>query len=67
MTSIRRTGSGVSKSTEIPSDAGLTFYATDDPEAYDGAPVGLQIVARKYEEEKVWAIARIVDAVLKKI
>jgi len=38
-----------------------------DPEAYDGAPVGLQIVARKYEEEKVWAIASIVDAVLKKI
>jgi hypothetical protein len=29
--------------------------------------VGLQIVARKYEEEKVWAIASIVDAVLKKI
>jgi len=47
--------------------AKLTIYATDDPEAYDGAPVGLQIVARKYEEEKVWAIAKIVDAVLKKI
>jgi len=27
--------------------------------------VGLQIVARKYEEEKVWAIARTVDAILK--
>jgi amidase len=36
----------------------------DDPEAYDGAPVGLQIVARKYEEEKVWAIAKIVDTVM---
>lgn len=37
----------------------------DDPESYDGAPVGLQIVARKWEEEKVWAIAKIVDAGLK--
>ncbi len=37
----------------------------DDPKAYDGAPVGLQIVARKYEEEKVWAIAKIVDSILK--
>ena len=37
----------------------------DDPEIYDGAPVGLQIVARKFEEEKVWAIAKIVEAALK--
>ena len=29
------------------------------------APVGLQIVARKHEEEKVWAIAKIVDGALK--
>ena len=36
-----------------------------DATAYDGAPVGLQIVARKYEEEKVWAMAKIVDLVLK--
>ncbi|MCJ1377476.1 hypothetical protein MMC17_000571 [Xylographa soralifera] len=36
-----------------------------DPDIYDGAPVGLQIVARKHEEEKVWAIAKIVDAILK--
>jgi len=36
-----------------------------DPEVYDGAPVGVQLVARKYEEEKAWAIAKVVDAVLK--
>ncbi|KAL9035733.1 MAG: hypothetical protein Q9180_004700 [Flavoplaca navasiana] len=36
-----------------------------DPETYDGAPVGLQIVARKWEEEKVWAIAKIIDTALK--
>ncbi|KAL9112148.1 MAG: hypothetical protein Q9227_003525 [Pyrenula ochraceoflavens] len=35
-----------------------------DPEIYDGAPVGLQIMARKFEEEKVWAIAKIVHAAL---
>jgi amidase len=39
-------------------------WAGYDPEAYDGAPVGLQIVGRKYEEEKVWAMAKIVDAIL---
>ena len=43
----------------------LTRNFADDPEVYDGAPVGVQIVARKHEEEKVWAIARIVDAALK--
>ena len=36
-----------------------------DREAYDGAPVGLQIVGRKYDEEKVWGIAKIIDALLK--
>jgi amidase len=34
--------------------------SSDDPEIYDGAPVGVQIVARKYEEEKIWAIGKIV-------
>ncbi|KAL8872549.1 MAG: hypothetical protein Q9174_001841 [Haloplaca sp. 1 TL-2023] len=41
------------------------FYHTDNPETYDGAPVGLQIVARKWEEEKVWAIAKILDNALR--
>ena len=31
----------------------------DNADIYDGAPVGLQIVGRKYEEEKIWAIASI--------
>ncbi|OTB07283.1 hypothetical protein M426DRAFT_318298 [Hypoxylon sp. CI-4A] len=35
-----------------------------DPEAYDGGPVGVQIVARKFEEEKAWAIAKIIHAAL---
>ncbi|XXH00561.1 hypothetical protein Hte_006909 [Hypoxylon texense] len=37
-----------------------------DPEVYHGAPVGLQIVGRKFEEEKVLAIAEIVCAALEK-
>ncbi len=41
------------------------FPRIDDPDVYDGAPVGVQIVARKHEEEKVWAIAKIIDAALK--
>ncbi|KAL8951488.1 MAG: hypothetical protein Q9222_002542 [Ikaeria aurantiellina] len=40
-------------------------YGRDNPDTYDGAPVGLQLVARKWEEEKVCAIAKIVDTALK--
>ena len=36
----------------------------DDPDIYDGAPVGVQLVARKFEEEKILAIAKIVCATL---
>ncbi|RBR25087.1 uncharacterized protein FIESC28_02144 [Fusarium coffeatum] len=35
-----------------------------DASVYDGAPVGIQIVGRKFEEEKCLAIAKIVRAVL---
>ncbi|KAK4203467.1 Acetamidase [Triangularia verruculosa] len=36
-----------------------------DPEIFYGAPVGVQIVGRKFEEEKVLGIAEVVDEVLK--
>jgi Asp-tRNA(Asn)/Glu-tRNA(Gln) amidotransferase A subunit family amidase len=36
----------------------------DDPKIYHGAPVGVQIVARKFEEEKALAIAKIIYAAL---
>ena len=42
-----------------------TRPSKDDPKVYDGGPVGVQLVARKYEEEKVWAIAKVVEAALK--
>ncbi|KAB5554879.1 amidase signature domain-containing protein [Coniochaeta sp. 2T2.1] len=37
-----------------------------DPEVYHGAPVGLQIVGGKFEEEKVLAIASVIYAALLK-
>ncbi|KAI8630724.1 amidase signature domain-containing protein [Xylariaceae sp. FL1651] len=35
-----------------------------DPDIYDGGPVGLQLVARKFEEEKILSIAKIVVAAM---
>lgn len=32
----------------------------DDADIFDGAPVGVQIVARKFEEEKIWAIGKLI-------
>lgn len=32
----------------------------DDPNVYDGAPVGVMIVGRRLEEEKVLAVADVV-------
>lgn len=37
----------------------------DDPKIYDGALAGLQIGARKHEEEYILAIIKIVDTALK--
>lgn len=31
---------------------------------YDGAPVGIQIVGRKFEEEKVLSIAKIITSAM---
>ncbi|EME85207.1 uncharacterized protein MYCFIDRAFT_54362 [Pseudocercospora fijiensis CIRAD86] len=35
-----------------------------DPELFDGMPIGLQVVCRKFEEEKVLAIAEEVETIL---
>ncbi|KAI0451145.1 amidase signature domain-containing protein [Xylaria acuta] len=42
------------------SDLDRQNWEAYDPEIYDGGPVGLQIVGRKFEEEKVLTIAKIV-------
>jgi len=42
----------------------LTHDNTDDAEVYDGAHVGLQIIGRKLDEEKMVAIAQYVEKIL---
>ncbi|KDB20646.1 hypothetical protein H109_07399 [Trichophyton interdigitale MR816] len=37
-----------------------------DPELFDGTPVGMQLIGRKHEEEKIWAIGKVVDNIMKK-
>jgi amidase len=38
---------------------------SDDPKIYDGAHVSLQIVGRRFQEEKMLAIADVTTAALK--
>ncbi|KAG0137617.1 amidase signature domain-containing protein [Tuber indicum] len=40
-------------------------YESYDPEAYHGTPIGIQIVGRRLQEEKVLVISEIVEAALK--
>ena len=65
MTKIARIGLHVNIDCICYCRASTDVVHPDDPEVYDGAPVGLQLMARKHEEEKVWAIAKIVDAALR--
>ncbi|EFE34617.1 general amidase GmdA, putative [Trichophyton benhamiae CBS 112371] len=37
-----------------------------DPELFNRTPVGMQLIGRKHEEEKIWAIGKIVDNIMKK-
>jgi amidase len=41
-------------------------WSVYDPESMDGHPVGLQIVGRKLEEEKVLGIASVFEKLLRK-
>ena len=56
MISIGRTGKRVRKKLQI---IDLSLTDLDDPEVYDTAPVGLQIVGRTLDEERVLSIAQI--------
>jgi amidase len=40
-------------------------YAADNPEDFEGAPVGLQLVGRPQEEEAVIGMTEVVDRALK--
>ncbi|KAI0472365.1 amidase signature domain-containing protein [Xylaria cf. heliscus] len=50
----------VDSSYQPSSDLDRMNWEAYDPDIYDGGPVGLQIVARKFEEEKILSIAKIV-------
>jgi amidase len=48
-------------------DVGVkTDFITDDPEIYHGAHVGLQIVGRRLQEEKMLAVAEYVGGLIGK-
>ena len=36
----------------------------DDPEKYEGGPVGLQVICRRFEEEKVLDILEIIAQII---
>ncbi|KAI0856473.1 amidase signature domain-containing protein [Xylaria cubensis] len=50
----------IDKSYQPSSELDRQNWEAYDPEIYDGGPVGLQILARKFEEEKILSIAKIV-------
>jgi amidase len=39
----------------------------DDPEKYDGAPVGLQVLGRRFEEEKTLELLEIIAQAIGKV
>jgi hypothetical protein len=56
MISIEKTGKLVRKILHI---IDLSLTKPDDPEIYDTAPVGLQIVGRTLDEERILSVAQI--------
>jgi amidase len=45
---------------------GITLIS-DDPEKYDGGPVGLQVIGRRFEEEKVLDMLEIIAQTIGKV
>ena len=39
----------------------------DDPEKYNGGPVGFQVVCRRFEEEKVLDLLEVIAQTIKKL
>lgn len=41
------------------------YYAHADlPEKYEGMPIGIQMVGRRFQEEKILSIAKTVEAII---
>jgi amidase len=49
----------------IQETAQMLTGPSDDPEIHDGTPVGIQIVGRRFQEEKLIAIAELFEQGLK--
>jgi len=45
---------------------GLTLIS-DDPDKYDGGPVGLQVIGRRFEEEKVLDMLDVIAQTIGKV
>jgi amidase len=45
-------------------DNSVLFVLSDNPDLFHGSPVGVQVICRRLEEEKVLAIAEEVQATL---
>lgn len=45
----------------------LGLLTEDDSEKYEGGPVGLQVIGRRFEEEKVLDMLEIIAQVLGKV
>lgn len=44
----------------------LELTPIDDPEIYDGAHVGVQLMGRRYQEEKILALSEMIGKALEK-
>ncbi|GME23614.1 putative general amidase protein [Neofusicoccum parvum] len=55
----------VDKGYQPRSDLDRETQESYDPEIYDGAPVAVQLVGRRLEEEKMLAVADVVDGILR--
>lgn len=42
-----------------------SILSTDDPEVYHGMPVNVQVIGRRFQEEKVLAITEYIDSLIK--
>ncbi|KAK8098367.1 uncharacterized protein PG998_013853 [Apiospora kogelbergensis] len=66
ITKVDRTDDVVDTSYQPVSELDKKIQSDYDPEIYDGAPVSLQIVGRRHQEEKLLAIAEWLEGELKK-
>ena len=57
-------GRGAEFSSAMMPRPGGSFTPTDQKELYDGAPVGLQVMGKRHEEEKVLGLMEAISVAL---